>query len=164
MEILLGNMKHLWSLIFSLSGLVLCIMALYYFRQARESKSWPSTPGIIISSGVRREAHVSDHQETRFKAEIRYSYTIGQDKYTSNRIRILPNMPAASSVLASKSIATYPMDSPVTVYYNPDRPTQAVLEPGVTVDLIAFMIIGIVLLAGSLIAADQLGLKELWTK
>jgi hypothetical protein len=164
MEILLGNMKLLWALIFSLSGVVLCIMALYYFRQARESKSWPSTPGIIISSGVCRVADVSDHEETQFKAEIRYSYTIDQDTYTSNRIRILPNMPTASSVLASKSIATYPMDSPVTVYYNPDRPTQAVLEPGVTVDLIAFMIIGIALLVGSLVVADHLGLKELWTK
>jgi hypothetical protein len=102
-----------------------------------------------------------DSLETDFKPEIQYSYRVGNETFISTRIRILPNVVAASSAMASRLIKIYPKDAPVTVYYNPQRPSEAVLEPGVKGDLVSFLVIGAAIFIISLITADYWGLKPL---
>jgi hypothetical protein len=162
MDVIQGNLKLIWSLVFSLCGLALCLIALYYFRLAKQSKDWPSTTGIIISTGVSEVLKASDHYETELKPQICYAYKVGDDSYMSSRIGIMPNSSAISSATASKLTIKYPKDAQVSVYYNPDRPSQAVLEPGVNGNLIAFLIVAILIFAISFIAANHFGLRTLY--
>jgi hypothetical protein len=92
------------------------------------SPGWPTTDGEIISR--RLIAHQFKEYDgdlyIDYEAYIRYKYAVDGIPYSSLSIN------AIDSPFYSYSIAMrYPVGKEVLVYYNPNDPTDAVLEPGI---------------------------------
>jgi hypothetical protein len=107
--------------------------ALYKTLEVRAARDWPSVPGrVVVSAPQVRKVKIIDsgresgHRfEERNFANIVYEYEIAGQNYRNNRVTIGEDR---GNFEVSETIARYPVGKAVTVYYNPNRRTEAVLE------------------------------------
>lgn len=93
----------------------------------RDIIAWPHTTGKILSSDITSEETV--WHSKYYKAEIRYSYMPDQELLVGS----LPWFNYSSSKsknIALELVSKYPPGSKATIYYDPDDPSQAVMERG----------------------------------
>jgi len=113
------------------------------FFLGHASEKWPTTKGSIelsqLGTGTKRQRVGPDRRY--YYPQIRYRYRVGMREYVSERI-------SANSVFilgardlsdfksdpaeARAVVARYPGGSTVRVFYDPDDPRDALLEPGPT--------------------------------
>jgi hypothetical protein len=91
---------------------------------------WPETQGKVISCEVKRVP--SSKGPSKFQPVISYSYSVNSVEYTSNRYS--STMARGSSQWAKEVIGKHPKNSSIQVYYNPNNPTESVLDPGLQSD------------------------------
>jgi hypothetical protein len=116
---------------------------------------------IIVSTSENRSVKkgVDDDAdtETRNFAKIVYEYTIASHRYQSSRVSIGDD--TGNSEVA-ETLAKYPKGKEVTVYYNPSKRTEAVLEremPPFVWKGIALIILGLIaLIVGGVIGVQKL--------
>lgn len=106
-------------------------------RIAKASAGWPTVPGAIVQSSIIEERIEDPDNEdksikrliSRYQLDLRYRYRIGTRDY----VGLVANWGWAPVYalreLAEAAAARYRQGQAVTVYYNPDRPAEAVLEP-----------------------------------
>jgi hypothetical protein len=107
--------------------------AAYKTLQVRAAREWPSTPGkVVISDSEVRDVRVLDDSrednyriERRNFADIVYQYSVAGKQLRNNRVGIGEDR---GNFEVAETIAKYPVGMDVTVYYNPLRPNEAVLE------------------------------------
>jgi hypothetical protein len=115
-----------------LFGLSLGALAAWFVfrdrRRARAARAWPATSGRIVTSSVEEKRLPGDRPNVRFAPRVAYEYEVEGRRYQSERIAfrdvfwsLAPQGPAAQ-------VARYPEGAAVTVYYDPQRPQDAVLE------------------------------------
>lgn len=93
-------------------------------QQARDSRDWPRVEGRVTRSTV-------DHSQRESKPQVVYAYTVAGTPYTSGQISFdLFDKPGGQGRIES-IIARYPVGEKVTVYYDPNEPRTAILEPEV---------------------------------
>jgi hypothetical protein len=111
---------------------------------ARRSRDWPWVYGKIVGSRLSIVARVRD---TRFVAELRYRYTVDGREHEGERLNARPRI---WGIAAEYARDNYPRGRRVKVYYNPKNPAQALLEPGLTLYLVAQLALGptLILLGG----------------
>lgn len=97
-------------------------------RNASVSRNWPAVSGTITASQVTIS---TDKNGTTYSADVQYKYVVNDRWYTAGTVNF-GEYGSSNRGRADKIVARYPPGSPVTVYYNPDDPNTAVLEPGVT--------------------------------
>ena len=97
-------------------------------RNASVSRNWPAVPGTITVSQVTIS---TDEDGTTYYADVQFKYVVNDRWHTAATVNF-GEYGSGSRSHADKIVARYPPGSPVTVYYNPDEPNTAVLEPGVT--------------------------------
>ncbi|SRR5579871_2699961 len=157
-------MPSVFSLIFVGIGALLLRAALSFSAKARASQDWPTAPGEISHSAVLWQTQTSPTQarESTFKADICYRYKVNGKSYSSSKIRVLDL--AATRGSADEAVGRYPDNSSVQVYYNPEDPSDAVLEPGSSGGLTvlfagggAFVLAGLFFLLMSLTGHVHLG-------
>ena len=124
----------LTGLISGIFGLALFFLFIKTLRFAVSSKNWPRVEGTIVSSDV------AEDDEGYYPA-ISFSYTVDGVDYTSTSFN--PNELVARSIMGKKAaenkIRTLPIGAPIKIYYKPDDPRKAVLEPGVTLGSFFFL-------------------------
>jgi hypothetical protein len=118
---------HLFIAVFPLAGLVLIARALFNYRKAMKATTWPTVSGKIQRSLVVE----SGSEDKAYKPEIVYEYQVNGRYYVGDVWRIGSEAYTAREK-SEFAVAGYPPGRPVTVYYNPDEPAEAVLEPGET--------------------------------
>lgn len=97
------------------------------FPRMVASQSWPTTDGTIVSTrlmGSRFREYDGDYY-THLDAYIRYEYAVDGVSYSSLSINSIDS-PFYPEDVADR----YPVGMDVYVYYNPNDPAEAVLEPG----------------------------------
>ena len=121
-----------WVLILFLVGFpgLILFAVIYKYMEVMQARRWSSTPGRIVVSGseardVERNDPNSTDTEVRTFALIEYEYTVAGRKYRGTRVSIGENM---GNFEVAETIARYPVGKEVTVYYNPNKREQAVLE------------------------------------
>lgn len=109
-------------------GVILIIIGfcflLFYLNnvsRAKQSLTWPSVKGKIIENKVYKVT--GDPESDTFK--LRYSYKVQGVVYISKRITNY-----SSENTNMKLPAKYPLSAIVDVYYEPDNPSESVLERG----------------------------------
>jgi len=143
---------------------VIVLVAAYHSRQVRMTRNWPSAPGVIVTSELEvRTIKVLDrNRETGFRFEERnfanivYEYEVGGQTYSSNLVAIGADR---GNFEVAETVARYPVGRRVTVYYNPDRRSEAVLErerPGVWRVLGWTAVAFTAFIFGAIIGFDQL--------
>lgn len=135
-------------------GLILWIEGLSR-KKAGISRNWPSVTGKISLSEVRQSASTDDNGETNYAyyPNIEYTYTaLGKD-YTGRQISSGGVKGTVHPFDAQNVVDQFPVNALVQVYYNPQDPAEAVLEPEVGAGGKTIRLLGIVLLAVSAVLA-----------
>jgi len=94
---------------------------------AHASEHWPRTLGSIVTSTVSVE---HDGYGRMYAADIRYQYVVDGHEYTCDRVRFGGFWSFARRRPADTLTKRFPVGAPVTVAYDPAKPSRGVLEPG----------------------------------
>ena len=118
--------------IFFLIGLGSITFGIYNVHRSLESRFWPATDGRIVSSTVEEEvSRDSDgNYSTSYHARVDYRYYTGEREYRSDRVSFGEYGGPASH--ARETVNRYPAGRAVTVFYDGDDPSSAVLETGIS--------------------------------
>ncbi len=98
----------------------------------KQSLSWPTTGGIIIESEVYRSSSSRSGDRKSgptYSPRVKYSYTIDGADYVGKRIRFAA-IGSGDRSLAESIVNKYAPRTSVSVAYNPDKPSESVLETG----------------------------------
>lgn len=109
---------------------LIAVAAITKYVQVRRASSWPSVPGRIVASGsemrdVGNNGADTRDTEVRNFANVIYEYKIASRTYRCDRVSIGENN---GNFEVAETLAKYPVGKQVTVYYNPNKRDQAVLE------------------------------------
>ena len=100
-------------------------------KKADASQNWPSVNGTIQDVKAAKNYHSGaddDINVDTYSPKLRYSYTVGGNEFSSDRIAFGYGKTFNSESAALASIQKYSLGSVVMVYYNPENPNEAVLE------------------------------------
>ena len=123
--------KTLFAIILSA---VMLILGLYHTDRgisaiwaAANSPHWPTATALIEGAQVKRQ-----HGRMEFFSPlIDYAFLVNGRKFLSSEVA-----PGIDSYFSRDSalavVRKYPVDSNATVYYNPNDPSESLLEPGMT--------------------------------
>ncbi|MHA2227298.1 MAG: DUF3592 domain-containing protein [Candidatus Hodarchaeales archaeon] len=101
-------------------------------KDQSSSRSWSTTEGTITSWSIKEGKLDEDYDTIVYVPVIEYSYFVLDKQYRSEHIRLFKQPSYFSELEAKKMIDTrYPVGKKVPVYYNPKKPDQTVLEPGI---------------------------------
>ena len=128
----------------SLAGLFLTYFATNNALNASKTKSWPTAEGTIVTSEITRSA-------SRYVLHIVYTYTVDDTEYSSEKIGLNNYAQYKKKVDAESAIEQFPLNSKVTVYYNPDKVDEAILKPGIRGEHIFMFLLGLVIFLAPLI-------------
>jgi hypothetical protein len=115
------------------AGIGLAVAGVDYIKTAFASPNWNTTTGEIMAAYVDKSG--SENTGFSYTAKVEYSYVVNDWRYESERIGFGEPV-QASPEKAAEIIAPYEVGQPVTVYYDPDDVTYAVIEPGPTFNII----------------------------
>jgi hypothetical protein len=108
-------------------------IATFYFgmnnyKMYKASKSWPSVKGTVTESRVAiRQTESDGKMINMYYPKVVYHYFVNDTSFTNNKISF-GEYGTDKRKHANKVIGKYPVNSEVTVYYNPKNPQEAVLE------------------------------------
>lgn len=126
--------KHLRriGIVLLVMGLIILLGAVKLHFQSSASSGWSSEFGVVIVSEINTG-----------NSHVVYSYTVHGVRYESDRRSFFSEGAIEGEDYAEEIVLQYPVGKEVTVYYNPDDPGDAVLEPGSVVPMIVPLIIGL---------------------
>lgn len=117
-------------LVIGIIGLVLIILnaiflgVIYFMRRKMAAVSqWPSTMGTVTMSTIEQRSS-SDSGYTDYPV-VQYSYQVGGQAFQSYKLAPGPEVGGTG---ARKVVDRYPVGAQVMVFYNPENPSEAVLE------------------------------------
>ena len=93
-------------------------------RKMNAAKAWPSVMGTVNNSYLELRRSSNNTNMINYPV-VQYSYQVGGRSYQGSRIAPGPEVGGTG---AGKIIERYPVNSQVTVYYNSQNPSDAVLE------------------------------------
>jgi hypothetical protein len=103
-----------------LVGIYMLRKAMYDIREVISSRNWPAKPGVV----VKHHDDISTGNARTHRAF--YSYTVGGHSYDGNVYFIGSRMTSKSDL--DEFFDRYAIGNPVTVFYNPDKPAESLLE------------------------------------
>lgn len=145
--------RRIFGLALTAIGVALAIPFGYrVMTSALESAGWPHADGTIRDSQL-----ITQEQRDGsfvYRLHIVYAYTAQGIEYQSGRIRFGSEDSASPNrEQAERWLEEYPPGRVVTVYYDPQSPSNSVLEPGAHVDAYALLALGVFLMvAGGVLA------------
>lgn len=105
-----------------LVGIYMLQKAVYAIREVSSSRNWPSVSGVV----VKHAADVSTGTARTHRAF--YTYKIGDRTYDGNVYFISSRMTARADF--DEFFRRYAVGNRVTVFYNPDKLEESLLERG----------------------------------
>ena len=141
------------AVILAVVGVVLTLFGWWKRRKLQASLSWPQVAGTIIGGGIEKSRQRDDDggYSASYTPKVQYRYLAEGVTIIGSSIAHVERR-YDSHRKAEAELALYPVDSPVVVYFNPQKPSEAVLvrkAPGA----IIFLCAGIIILAVDVVAA-----------
>ncbi len=149
------NMTQIVALIILIIGFVIFSLSMIPVLKSRLSKSWNTVTGKVIKSEI-YTSRDSDANAT-YRADIAFEYIVDGSKYLSDRLYYgVKIMSSDNWINSKKSVDKYPVGKEIIVYYDPDKPNDSVIEPGIHFGLggvfifsICLIILGLVIYVNS---------------
>lgn len=111
-------------------GLILRYLSSDMMKKGEESLKWPKTTGVVI------EAELARSQDGKglemYSPRVNVKYNVNGNEYQTSQINISPQYSTSNLTSVRNIITKYSKGKNVDVYYNDIVPTEAVLEPGVS--------------------------------
>lgn len=142
---------------------VILIMTLIERGRATSSRNWHSTYGVITESYVtsERKEESSKPDDFVYRPVLAYEYVVNGNRYAGSRIYFGALQKDKQRAASEKKLAAYPMGAPVSVFYNPQFPPDAVLERvSPHADFLGRLVLG--LIVASLVALAFVFLLPKW--
>lgn len=114
-----------FGVVFLLLGLGFAGYAFWEWFTTSDIESWPSAEGIIESATVTSS---TDDDGTTYSPQVTFSYSVNDQRYTGDKVTYWSNHYDSFSE-AQAVINRYPVRTEKPVYYDPDKPSRAVLDP-----------------------------------
>lgn len=111
------------SFVFLILNVVFLAILFFMRRRMATVSQWPSTMGTVNASYLERRSS-SEGGSTNYPV-VQYSYQVGGQPYQG--MKIAPG-PEVGGTGAGKVVGRYPAGAQVMVFYNPQNPSDAVLE------------------------------------
>jgi len=108
--------------LFVVAGILVTLWGLRVIVMARKTLQWPGVEGTIEESRVSSDAD-------DMLPHIRFCYRVQQQDF--RQLVAFPGDITPGEEFSRHYVEKYPEGSRVQVYYNPDKPDIATLEPGV---------------------------------
>jgi hypothetical protein len=150
------GMGTVFGLLFTGIGLFMLVRGLVELRAGKASRNWPSVAGQVVLATVDVSVSTDDDGGTSrsYAPRVVYTYSASGQQYTSDQVVVGAKWHYPSRARAEAKLA-YQSGQQVIVCYNPDNPTQAVLEPGATRGAWGTLIIGLIFaIAGGVVLAN----------
>jgi Protein of unknown function (DUF3592) len=93
-------------------------------RQAQASESWPRLPGVVTFA--QRQFLSFDAYGNLTGIQVMVEYQVHNETFSTNTLSFGPHFGRTQQILQQ-----YRPGNKVDVYYDPDEPETAVLQPGV---------------------------------
>ena len=145
-------------LLFFIPGIALLVTGVNQIIYEYSSKDWPRAEGKIFTSKV--TSYTS--KRTYYRANIIYEYKTSGKEYSSSEINFWITSDLDEEKIRGV-VAKYPVGKSVLVYYDPDNPTIAVLEPEPSWLNIGFFFGPIIFIAGLWLCLFLLQYKKFLT-
>ena len=138
-------------------GTYLIVFSLRSKKKAEASQGWPSVAGTMTLSEVKQSINRNEDgiESISYYPAVEYTYQYAGQSFTSKRLQFGGVQGQKNSTNAQKVLARYPQGGSVTVYYNPENPSEAVLERQAGGSKVS-LVIGIILLVLSVCIACPL--------
>jgi hypothetical protein len=106
-------------------------------RLASASARWPTVPGTVTASNVVEELIEEKNNDDksiirkirRYQVDLRYAYKVGRRDFVGTAENWGWTAIYGLRELAETAAGQYSQGQPVTVYYDPEQPRNAVLDP-----------------------------------
>ena len=122
-------------------------VGVFGWRTNAKAKSWPTTTGTVIESRIESYTKRSDGKtKTMYKPIVRYSYQVNEQQYEGNQISLSGSGSTNVRSWVESTIAPYPKDASITVFYNPQSPGTACLTSKTPKIFLIFGGIGVLIL------------------
>ncbi len=121
-----------------LIGFWLLFFVFFKYYKGIVSENWPTTKGVVTSSFVEKVLRESSSgTKVKENLKIEFDYFLENQKYHSTNFGNIEG-------LLQNIVEKYPIGKNIKVYYNPDNPMEAILNPGFSLgtSYIMFIIIG----------------------
>lgn len=112
--------------IFFVVGLVVLYFGIIQITKGRASAAWPAVAGVITHSEMDVN---SDSDGTTYGADVSFSYQVKDTGYSSDKVSF-GDFSSSDRRRARGILKQYPVGKKVSVHYDPAKPSEAVLEPG----------------------------------
>ena len=109
-------------------------------RKVAQAAIWPSTMGTVTLSRIQMRS--SGEGGTTAYPLVQYAYQVIGQPYEGSKVMPGPDVGGSG---AHKVVARYPAGAQVMVYYNPEKPSEALLERSVPGFIRIFWVILIIL-------------------
>jgi hypothetical protein len=130
------KMKILFVSLFSVVLGVFLFWCIHNLIRNIRAKRWPTANGVVDHSAT------PDAMRRKYTIILDYRYTVEGTDFRSDRLRFGSQFQTYPKRIANLVRDRYCPGSKVSVYYNPENPSQAVLMPGILFgDLIAIMLL-----------------------
>ena len=130
-----------------------CLLVIFIFIGIRRyylgfsSRGWPVAKGIIVHS--KSDYYVNPSAGNGYIPDIEFTYTVNGTKYKSQSLNFSLNQGAGNRENSEYYTKKFRAGRKVDVRYNPNKPGQAVLEPGISnIHFAITMCLGIVCIGG----------------
>jgi len=140
----------MWIII-GVVGILLSVFTFGSIRKGKKSMSWPSVGAVVNSSEVevRREYDPEDGESVYYYPRINYTYSVDGQNFKGNKYKIMEA--SMSRRKARTVVAGFSPGDQITVFYDPEKPEESVMQPGEQKYLYIFFVLGIGLAVFSVI-------------
>jgi hypothetical protein len=128
------------AVLFVIGGPVSGYFLTQILLEARASATWPSVMGKLT------KVEVGETEVGRYYSDVTYLYQVGERQFTGSRIRASDGEYNIRDG-AVQAIDGLTVGAPVSVFYNPTNPQQAVLRPGAGVVEYLLLLVPVVMFA-----------------
>lgn len=110
---------------FALIGLVSLGVSVVLYRKARQTGNWPTTQGKILSAEI--VERIDDENGKSYQTKILYNYSVNDTTFTADVL--WPGFSTRNYDIgfALQIRDRYPAGSAVPIFFNPEKPDEAVL-------------------------------------
>jgi len=140
--------RWLLPIIFIVVGVVVLIIGINYAKESLDSLRWSSVGGKVVSSEIAQS--VSGRGEKRiinYDFKINYIYVVDGQEYSGWRVKFF-NLGTGFKGYLKNVQNEYCVDQDIKVFYDPQNPKEAVLEPGIQIENAFFFVIGLMFVLG----------------
>lgn len=114
--------------IMTLIGALLALFGTRTLRRANSARDWPKVDGDITASYIHESK--GSKGKTMYRPVVKYAYMVEGKPLVGERVRFGAAVSTSWRSPADRVVGAYPMGRPCRVYYDPENPAEACLEPG----------------------------------